>query len=108
MPSILSLATGSNLSATEHWPNKTTEVLDFTDPAAVRDALLTALGTMHLDKSVGSDGHNSGCNTKAEFLIAHRDELIDAAWRRIERLMAFNHKNLSAPSRQGGLMHVKL
>ena len=43
---------------------------------------------MHLDKSAGSDGHNSSCNTKAEFLIAHRDELIDAAWRRIERLMA--------------------
>ena len=33
-----------HLSATERWPNKTTQVLDFTDPAAVRDALLMALG----------------------------------------------------------------
>ena len=56
---------------TELWENATIEVVGVDSPAAIRDHALKAC---------------VGCGTKHELLLDHRDEVIDSAVRRIQRL----------------------
>ena len=52
----------AHLAPSEVWPNDTIDVVDVDSPTAVCNATLEALGTIHLDKSPGADGHHVDCS----------------------------------------------
>ena len=45
-------------------------------------AFIASLAEMSLDKSSGSNGHDAGAPTKADFVIAHCADLINARIKR--------------------------